>query len=209
MKIVKGREEPNLKKSPVNSTRRSARSNGQCALNVVLIVMVVVSLIIAVSAFLSIQKSNHRINTVVAEASDFLQSSSAAPEIERVGKCFIDRLEAIGKYSMEASTVSFLVTILSAGVISLGVYLADRGYRSLRDLENKARDLDAKLLQASTKADEMARLMAAESKAITERAAITGTISSLVVRSYQISLLLKESSTVILLPPQKQPKLQQ
>ena len=119
------------------STTTPNQSLKERALHFVLVVMVVVCVLIVISAFVCILDANLKIYDMKAEVSNYLGAKGITAEIKKAGQCFIDRLEAYCKSLMEASTVSFLVAILSAGVIAFAVSLINRGHQDIRDIKDK------------------------------------------------------------------------
>ncbi len=161
-------------------TRRAGdRPPRDRALHSILVAMLVVSALVLVSGFVCILDGNTRIHTLAADASAYLCAKGITPDIENMGRCFVDRLEAYSKSLMEASTVSFLVAVLSAGVIAFAVSLINRGHEELRDMKAKIDKLSSEARQnVDSAGQEIEKLKertktAAESAERTERKAGT------------------------------------
>jgi len=138
------------------------------ALHLVLLLMVVTCVFVAVSALFWILDANSRIHDLASEVSEYVTEDGITAEIKRAGQCFIDRLEAYCKSLMEASTVSFLIAVLSAGVIAFAVSLVNRGHEELSGMKSKIDVLSAETRKNVHTAGEKVEELKAKTRAAKE-----------------------------------------
>jgi len=179
--------------SPHTTAKRrqvTKRSNRNGALRLILIVMLVATMLVLISGFFCILDGNIRIHALATEVSEYLDTTGMTRDIENAGRCFVERLEAYGKSLMEASTVSFLVAVLSAGVIAFAVTLINRGHEELRDMKNRIDDLSSKAQQGVDSAGEEIEKLKERAKCAKETAERTQREAGSVIDNFFDSIVI-------------------
>lgn len=120
-----------------NETSRNSKVSGREHMFYgVLILMVVVCVLIFVSAFIDNTYSNHKIISLITKFGQ-LWGDNLPHDFEKISNSFIEKLKAAANCSMESNTVTFLLTLLSVGVIGYAVHLIESSHKKMLGIEKR------------------------------------------------------------------------
>jgi hypothetical protein len=117
-------------------------------LYVVFKVMLIVCGLVVLSMFIDNLYANHKMVSLTTEITQIL-NDNPPDDYKKVTDSFIEKLEAVSSCSMESNTVTFLLTVLSAGVIGYAVVLLERSHKKMAEIDDNSACLSRQVKEAN------------------------------------------------------------